>query len=235
MADELLQMFQSITTSDHDELVDQFAFLLQVDVATASFFLESSNWNVETAVNTYLSTVEPPGYDPSGPPGASADADMAMDDGARPPVDSDAPGGAAQPLEARFVSELAPVGLPPQAVVNMQWSFVNTGGVAWPADTRLVFLQGDRLEGPAELAVGAVRPGVRIDSPVTLQMPPHSGTVAGCWRLVSSLVPGSVFGDPVWVTFTVGPSAAKHPELLLPVGGGVAPGVVATDEDMMDL
>ncbi|GLE05097.1 hypothetical protein PINS_up014081 [Pythium insidiosum] len=64
-------------------------------------------------------------------------------------------------------------------------------------------------------------------------MPPHSGTVAGCWRLVSSVVPGSVFGDPAWVTFTVGPSAAKHPdpELLLPG----APGVVTTDDDMMDL
>lgn len=58
MADELLQMFQSITTSDHDELVDQFAYLLELDHDTATFFLESSNWNVEVAVNNYLATME---------------------------------------------------------------------------------------------------------------------------------------------------------------------------------
>ena len=61
MADDLLQMFQSITTSDHDELVDQFAHLLQLDVQTATFFLESCNWNVETAVNNYLVTLEAAG------------------------------------------------------------------------------------------------------------------------------------------------------------------------------
>lgn len=61
MADDLLQMFQSITTSDHDELVDQFAHLLQLDVHTATFFLESCNWNVETAANNYLATMEASG------------------------------------------------------------------------------------------------------------------------------------------------------------------------------
>lgn len=61
MADDLLQMFQSITTSDHDELVDQFAHLLQLDVQTATFFLESCNWNVETAANNYLVTMEATG------------------------------------------------------------------------------------------------------------------------------------------------------------------------------
>ncbi|GLE05098.1 hypothetical protein PINS_up014082 [Pythium insidiosum] len=123
MADELLQLFQSITTSDHDELVDQFAFLLQVDVSTASFFLESSNWNVETAINTYLSTVEPPGYDPSASAGSAAaatDDDMAMDDGARAVGDTNHSHHPSQsPLEARFASEMAPAGLPPQAVVTL--------------------------------------------------------------------------------------------------------------------
>lgn len=61
MADDLLRMFQSITTSDRDELVDQFAHLLQLDVHTATFFLESCNWNVETAANNYLVTMETTG------------------------------------------------------------------------------------------------------------------------------------------------------------------------------
>ncbi|OQS04644.1 hypothetical protein THRCLA_20831 [Thraustotheca clavata] len=54
--DELLRLFQSITTTDHDALINQFSRLLQLDAATSTFFLESSNWNVETAVNMYLAT-----------------------------------------------------------------------------------------------------------------------------------------------------------------------------------
>lgn len=113
MADELLQMFQSITTSDHDELVEQFAYLLQVDTGTAAFFLESSNWNVETAVNTYLSTMEAQegGAFFSGRPEPSGD-DLEMDDDA----ESGAGGGGAAAgafsnapvdLQAHFISDLS--------------------------------------------------------------------------------------------------------------------------------
>ncbi|OQR98703.1 hypothetical protein ACHHYP_08272 [Achlya hypogyna] len=55
--DDLLRMFQSITTTDHDALIAQFGRLLALDAHTSAFFLESSNWNVETAVNMYLATV----------------------------------------------------------------------------------------------------------------------------------------------------------------------------------
>ena len=55
--DDLLQMFQSITTNDHESLIEQFAKVLQCDVPMATFFLESSNWNVETALNLCLSNL----------------------------------------------------------------------------------------------------------------------------------------------------------------------------------
>ena len=59
MADpnDLVQMLASLHTSDRDTLTCQFSKILQCDSHTAEFFLESSNWNVELAVNTYLSTI----------------------------------------------------------------------------------------------------------------------------------------------------------------------------------
>lgn len=53
--DDLLLQFQAITTNDHESLISQFSKVLQIEPSIATFFLESSNWNVETAVNTYLS------------------------------------------------------------------------------------------------------------------------------------------------------------------------------------
>lgn len=57
MADELVNLLQSIGVSDHDELVKKFAEVLQTEPAAARFFLESSNWNVEQAINTFFSTM----------------------------------------------------------------------------------------------------------------------------------------------------------------------------------
>ncbi|POM69166.1 Hypothetical protein PHPALM_14581 [Phytophthora palmivora] len=134
MADDLLQMFQSITTSDHDELVDQFAHLLQLDVHTASFFLESCNWNVETAANNYLATMEATGA----------------------PTQSQQPNSAS--YQAQFISDLSATQntlFAPDTPVHMQWSFVNTGGEAWPEGTRLLFAQGSSFQGPEQIAVAA--------------------------------------------------------------------------------
>lgn len=127
MADELLQMFQSITTSDHDELVDQFAYLLELDHDTATFFLESSNWNVEVAVNNYLATMEAQeaAYGRSQHNGEALynsdgrqEEDLDMEDGNAGQSSSN------QLVEpkAQFVSDLTPsqsAVFPPNAVVNM--------------------------------------------------------------------------------------------------------------------
>jgi hypothetical protein len=107
MADDLLQMFQSITTHDHDELVDQFAHLLQLDVHTATFFLESCNWNVETAVNNYLVTMEAtggPSVNPMEGMDTTDDLDM-EDEGARPPQQAQQPNSAS--YQAQFISDLS--------------------------------------------------------------------------------------------------------------------------------
>lgn len=129
MADELLQMFQSITTSDHDELVDQFAYLLELDHDTATFFLESSNWNVEVAVNNYLATMEAQEaafgrtchndealYNDQGD-------DLDMEDGnANQHGEHGSSHNQVVEYKAQFVSDLTPSQtalFPPNAVVNM--------------------------------------------------------------------------------------------------------------------
>lgn len=126
MADELLQMFQSITTSDHDELVDQFAYLLQLDHDTATFFLESCNWNVELAVNHYLATME--AQQDSGGAARRADDSETLYEPRADDLDmeDDDDGGAQQQQQsepsALFVSDLTQSQttlFPPGAVVNM--------------------------------------------------------------------------------------------------------------------
>lgn len=54
MADELVALFSNLQTTDREDLVEKFALVMQTDRAASRFFLESSNWNVETAVNTFL-------------------------------------------------------------------------------------------------------------------------------------------------------------------------------------
>jgi len=73
MADELIALFGKITTSDHDQLLDQFSKILHVEKNVSQFFLEASSWNVETAVHNYLASVGNGRVDsiiPSSPPQA---------------------------------------------------------------------------------------------------------------------------------------------------------------------
>lgn len=129
MADELLQMFQSITTSDHDELVDQFAYLLELDHGTATFFLESSNWNVEIAVNNYLATMEAQdaafGRSRQDDEALYDSSEQLTDDLEMECEDGQAGGNNSTPhveSQAQFISDLTPsqnAVFPPDAVVNM--------------------------------------------------------------------------------------------------------------------
>ncbi|EGZ06118.1 hypothetical protein PHYSODRAFT_532224 [Phytophthora sojae] len=199
MADDLLQMFQSITTSDHDELVDQFAHLLQLDVHTATFFLESCNWNVETAANNYLATMEASGTPVVNPmegmDTAGDDLDMEDEgDASSAQQQHQQPNSAS--FQAQFVSDLSAsqsMLFAPDTPVQMQWSFVNTGSEPWPADTRLLFAQGTSFQGPEQIPGTAVPPGQRIDVQAPLLMPSEPGQYAGSWRLHCS---AGFFGDP---------------------------------------
>ena len=56
MADDLIAMFSNIRMDDHETLIKQFSNVMGCDQGVATFFLESSGWNVEKALNTFLSS-----------------------------------------------------------------------------------------------------------------------------------------------------------------------------------
>ena len=56
MADDLIAMFSNIRMDDHDTLSKQFSNVMGCEQGVAVFFLESCGWNVEQALNTFLSS-----------------------------------------------------------------------------------------------------------------------------------------------------------------------------------
>jgi hypothetical protein len=52
-----MRCLQGLSTTDHNGLVSQFSSVLHIDEGTATFFLESSNWDVGVAINTYLAAL----------------------------------------------------------------------------------------------------------------------------------------------------------------------------------
>ncbi|EQC35977.1 hypothetical protein SDRG_06719 [Saprolegnia diclina VS20] len=178
--DDLLRMFQSITTTDHDALIAQFGKLLALEPKTSAFFLESSNWNVETAVNMYLATTPAPIEDEL-------------------PVLPD----------AKFLSDLSAaqnaVFLPHQQI-TLHLIFQNHGPVAWPANTRLAFYQGVPFGAGNDVHIGAIPVGEHTQIDMVTTLPGESGTHYGTWRLMSD---GLAFGDPVWVLLSVADEHAK--------------------------
>nr|CCA19129.1 conserved hypothetical protein [Albugo laibachii Nc14] len=199
MEQELLHMFQSITTSDHDELVDQFAFLLQTDVSTATFFLESSNWNVETAVNMYLSTA----YTSSGT--ATGTYEQLE---TQPPQEIQCTPmdiGETITLQGMMITDLSEssqVVFAPGSNVTMNWTFVNSGEVDWPLDTELVCIQGQHFCRQESIPVVA-KAKETVHVPVSLCMPLQKETFSSCWRL-RSIRHEKYFIDPIWLILTVG-------------------------------
>eukprot|EP00050_Salpingoeca_kvevrii_P000322 m.145954 g.145954 ORF g.145954 m.145954 type:complete len:73 (-) comp10086_c2_seq6:1084-1302(-) len=54
-ADELLTLFASMGTTDHDTLVTQFTQVAGADPDTARFFLEANNWSLQVRCGPRLS------------------------------------------------------------------------------------------------------------------------------------------------------------------------------------
>jgi len=107
---------------------------------------------------------------------------------------------------ARFVSDVTVEDgtnvNPGQSLVKI-WKMRNESTVAWPENTRLAFVGGDKLANVEAVAVPAVEPGTEADIAVDLIAPVKPGRYVGYWRLVAP--DGSRFGQRVWVDITVIP------------------------------
>lgn len=181
MEDELIAMFNRISTNDRDSLVNQFAQIMKTDENLARFFLEAGSWSVEKAVHAYLAEF-------ADELGSSA-ATTAM---SRQPTVS-------------FLSDLSAmqaIVFPRNHPIEMQWTFRNDGPEVWPAETRIVWVDGERMQGTQAFEISSpVHPGQTVTVPQRLITPNKPGTYAATWRLVC---PMGYFGDPIWIIVAVG-------------------------------
>ncbi|MDO9546753.1 MAG: NBR1-Ig-like domain-containing protein [Pelolinea sp.] len=81
------------------------------------------------------------------------------------------------------------------------WTFKNVGYCTWSSDYKIVFVDGDQMNGPDSKKIGVeVKPNGEVDVVVVLTAPSTAGTYRGNWILQSA--DGVDFG-PVWVKIIV--------------------------------
>ena len=195
---ELINLFGKISTNDHESLVTQFSQVLKTDLGVARFFLEASSWSVEKAVHAYLAE--------------TTNGRESLHRLTQLPV-------------VTFISDLSRLQstvFEPGSVIDMQWSFRNDGPEPWPMDTRIVFVDGERMNGFSSMDVSQAVPGEVVSVYQRLRAPTYSGTFAGTWRFACG---AGYFGDPLWIIVTVG-QAIPSQQISQPT--------FQSDEDMME-
>mmetsp|Transcript_17110 Transcript_17110/g.30185 ORF Transcript_17110/g.30185 Transcript_17110/m.30185 type:complete len:237 (+) Transcript_17110:288-998(+) len=182
MADELIALFGKITTTDHETLVDQFSKVLQVDQHVATFFLEASSWNVETAVHNYLASQGPSSQNRANVIPLTTTPKAAFAGDLAPWQSRSFVGGTRLPIRLHFQ---------------------NLGNEPWPQDTCLVHMDGERMDGFSEMPLFA-EPGQTVEVLLVLTVPQQPGAHIGTWRLVCS---AGYFGDPTFMIVNSNPDA----------------------------
>ncbi|HHS96508.1 MAG TPA: hypothetical protein ENK08_01190 [Chloroflexi bacterium] len=111
-------------------------------------------------------------------------------------------------FQATFVDETVPDGtaFDGGATFAKTWRVRNSGTEAWPDDTTLVFVGGERMGGPERMPIGRVAPGEVKEITVNLTAPATPGTYTGNWVLQTgnTRIPGS----ELWLTIKVTEPAA---------------------------
>ena len=178
--DELLSAFSGLDTSSNDQLVTKFAEIMHINSDIATFFLEASNWNVEGALNSYLSSV-------------GDQSNLVAQVG-------QVPQGSAGIIDPHNVLS---TNLLPNQPFQLQWILTNTGSSPWPQNSMLLHTEGPTLNGPKTANVGMVPQGQMVNQTVTLAAPSQPGQYASTWRLKYD---GGYFGEPIWIiTMVVAP------------------------------
>ncbi len=112
---------------------------------------------------------------------------------------------------ASFVTDLnVPDGtvFTPNATFTKAWRLKNTGTCTWTTAYKLVFVSGDQMGGPAEVALtSTIATNSTVDLAVNLTAPATNGTYRGYWQLKNAA--GALFGigsagdKPFWVEIIV--------------------------------
>lgn len=157
--DSLLSMFEGLNCSSRDDLANNFCRILQCEKKVAEFFLDSASWNVERALNAYLSSV--------------GNKDMLLTSFTPPPKALfDETSGLKSGSEFS-VNQVVPV----------QFRFLNNGVANWPSGCYFTLAEGCNF-GIQTTQVPAVPKGGVCKLNIAVRMPPRAGTYAGSFRLV---------------------------------------------------
>jgi len=99
------------------------------------------------------------------------------------------------------------------------WRLRNTGTCTWDDTYRIVFVQGDQMNGGTERVRGTVRPGETYDMAIDQRAPNTPGRYGGVWQMTNgNRIP---FGTRVWVKIRVrgdapAPTASPQPTAVPP-------------------
>jgi hypothetical protein len=96
----------------------------------------------------------------------------------------------------------------PNTAFTKIWRMKNVGTCTWSSGYSLVFVSGERMNGPESKSLGAtVAPGQTIDLALALKAPAATGTYQGYWQLRNASGIGFGIGSdgltPFWVTIKV--------------------------------
>ncbi|KAL2643598.1 hypothetical protein R1flu_011185 [Riccia fluitans] len=114
-------------------------------------------------------------------------------------------------LDARFVRDISVFDgteLAPGTRFTKIWRLRNSGAVSWPADTKLVNVDGDDLGSgaliPLEIGEQGLAPEEEVEVSVDCVAPLKAGRYQSIWRLAAPW--GPKFGHKIWVQIQVVPS-----------------------------
>lgn len=114
--------------------------------------------------------------------------------------------------------------LRPGADFDKVWRIRNTGTCNWNSDYKIVFVQGDRMEGTSEAVKTTVRPGQTYDMIIDQKAPTSPGNYTGIWQMVNGK--GMPFGERIWVKITV--PGAVQPTPVPPTSTPIPPATPTT-------
>ncbi|MGQ9628170.1 MAG: NBR1-Ig-like domain-containing protein [Anaerolineae bacterium] len=89
----------------------------------------------------------------------------------------------------------------PGKLIDKTWKVRNSGTCPWEAGYQLVFIEGDRMNGPETQPVPSTPPGEETRVGITLKAPWTLGEYKGVWRAKSPA--GDYFGDKLTVSIKV--------------------------------
>merc|ERR1712226_1154256 len=172
----LANVFNNLITDDKDKLINSMISMYaskNCNKATAKFYLEMCNWNLEQACSMF--------YDSDCQPILS-DRIYSCE------LVQDTTVGEGESVE-------------PGSDFVKTWVLKNNGRNSWPEnDLYFIFVAGDRLKCKRYLRVESIDAGECVSLSMKMTAPRQPGRYVSQWRMISD---GYPFGETIWVCLEV--------------------------------